>query len=207
MGGILDMNELSAIWLEEIAEGSTAAFSRFYDAYHRLVYRLALQITKETAEAEDLCQDIFMEVLHKADQYDPARGSVEAWLAVRTRCRAMDRLRKRQRIISAEWTEEEVLEEIWSVERESVELAALRRVELEQVKRALQAIPPLQRMAVYGSYVEQRTHREIAELLNRPVGTVKSLIRYGLQNVRKLLDTKNGKEGGSSQHETIKSRT
>lgn len=97
------MNDHSALWLEEIAEGSAAAFRRFYDAYARLVYRLALQMTKDPAEAEDVCQDIFMEVLHKADQYDPARGSVEAWLAVRTRCRAMDRLRKRQRIAAAEW--------------------------------------------------------------------------------------------------------
>lgn len=201
------MNELSAIWLEEIAEGSTAAFGRFYDAYHRQVYRLALQMTKDAAEAEDLCQDIFMEVLHKADQYDPARGSVEAWLAVRTRCRAMDRLRKRQRVMAVEWADDGVPEEMWNAEQESVELAALRRVELEQVKRALQGIPPLQRMAVYGSYVEQRTHREIAELLNRPVGTVKSLIRYGLQNVRRLLEAKHGQEGGGSQHETIKARS
>ena len=90
------MNDHSAMWLEEIAEGSATAFRRFYDTHARLVYRLALQMTKDPAEAEELCQDIFMEVLHKADQYDPARGSVEAWLAVRTRCRAMDRLRKRR---------------------------------------------------------------------------------------------------------------
>lgn len=200
----MGMNDHSALWLEEIAAGSAAAFRRFYDAYARLVYRLALQMTKDPAEAEDVCQDIFMEVLHKADQYDPARGSVEAWLAVRTRCRAMDRLRKRQRIAAAEWNGEALPEMVWSEEQESVELAALRRVELEQVKEALQGIPPLQRMAVYGSYVEQRSHREMAELLNRPVGTVKSLIRYGILNVRRRLDAMNGKEGGGVQHETFK---
>lgn len=150
------MNDHSAMWLEEIAEGSATAFRRFYDTHARLVYRLALQMTKDPAEAEELCQDIFMEVLHKADQYDPARGSVEAWLAVRTRCRAMDRLRKRQRMAEAEWMEEALPETTWGEGQESVELAALRRVELEQVKEALQGIPPLQRMAVYGSYVEQR---------------------------------------------------
>ena len=62
-------------------------------------------------------------------------------------------------------------------------------------KGGASGIPPLQRMAVYGSYVERRSHREMAELLNRPVGTVKSLIRYGIHNVRRRLDAMSGKEG------------
>lgn len=70
----------------------------------------------------------------------------------------------------------------------------------------MKTIPPMQRMAVYGSYVEQMSHREMAELMKRPVGTVKSLIRYGIQNVRKRLDIVSGKEGGGSEHETFKVR-
>ncbi|PAD80252.1 RNA polymerase sigma factor [Paenibacillus campinasensis] len=200
------MNDNPEIWLAEIAEGSAAAFGRFYEAYAKMVYRLAFQFTKDAAEAEDLCQDIFMEVLHKAEQYDPDRGSVEAWLAVRTRCRAMDRLRRKQRLAITEWSEDTLPETLWTGEREAVEVAALRQVELEQVKKALKTIPPMQRMAVYGSYVEQMSHREMAELMKRPVGTVKSLIRYGIQNVRKRLDIVSGKEGGGSEHETFKVR-
>lgn len=200
------MNDNPVVVLQEIAEGSAAAFGRFYEAYARMVYRLAFQFTKNAAEAEDLCQDIFMEVLYKAEQYDPARGSVEAWLAVRTRCRAMDRLRRKQRLSVTEWSEEALPETLWAGEREAVEVAALRKVELEQVKNALKSLPPLQRMAVYGSYVEQLSHREMAKLMNRPVGTVKSLIRYGIQNVRKRLDMVSGKEGGGSEHETCKVR-
>lgn len=69
------VGEHPAEWLAEIADGSAAAFGRFYDNYAQMVYRLALTMTKDPADAEDLCQDIFMEVLHKADQYDPDRGA------------------------------------------------------------------------------------------------------------------------------------
>lgn len=193
-----------AEWLAEIADGSAAAFGRFYDTYAQMVYRLALTMTKDPADAEDLCQDIFMEVLHKADQYDPARGSVEAWLAVRTRSRAMDRLRRKQRMAVCDWNEEELPEPILFSERESVEMAALRRVELDQVKEALRGIPPLQRMAVYGSYVEQLSHREMAEMMKRPVGTIKSLIRYGIHNVRRRLDAPDPREGGEPKHDAYK---
>ncbi|WP_206098289.1 RNA polymerase sigma factor [Paenibacillus ihbetae] len=198
------VGEHPAEWLAEIADGSAAAFGRFYDNYAQMVYRLALTMTKDPADAEDLCQDIFMEVLHKADQYDPDRGSVEAWLAVRTRSRAMDRLRRKQRMTVCDWNEEELPEPILFSERESVEVAALRRVELDQVKEALRAIPPLQRMAVYGSYVEQLSHREMADMMKRPVGTIKSLIRYGIHNVRRRLDAADPKEGGEAKHDAYK---
>lgn len=182
------MERYSALWLAEIAEGSVSAFGRFYDAYAPMVYRIALQMTKDALEAEDLCQEVFLEVMDKADQYDPGRGSVEAWLAVRTRSRAVDRLRKRRRAVETEWSEELLQEARGAEDQETVELSVLRRLEAEQVKRALHALPPLQRMAVYGCYVEQLSHREMSELMKRPLGTVKSLIRYGLKNVRRLLE-------------------
>lgn len=203
------MERYSALWLAEIAEGSVSAFGRFYDAYASMVYRIALQMTKDATEAEDLCQEVFLEVMDKADQYDPGRGSVEAWLAVRTRSRAVDRLRKRRRAAETEWSEELLQEVRGAEDQETVELSVLRRLEVEQVKRALHALPPLQRMAVYGCYVEQLSHREMAELMKRPLGTVKSLIRYGLRNVRRLLeqDASHIQGEGGTQHESIKART
>lgn len=175
-------------WLSQIAEGSAAAFVQFYDAYAPMVYRIAVQLTKDAAEAEDVCQDIFIEVMHKAGQYDAARGSVEAWLTVKTKSRVFDRLRKRKRCQLADWGEE-VLDDLLIPEQgnDPVEMRALQRLELEQVKKALLDIPPLQRMAVYGCYVEQFSHQELAKIMNKPIGTVKSLIRYGIRNMKKQL--------------------
>ncbi|AZK46617.1 RNA polymerase sigma factor [Paenibacillus lentus] len=183
------MKESPECWLAEIAEGSVSAFGRFYDAYAPMVYRLAEQCMKDAAEAEDVCQDVFMEVMDKAGSYNPARGSVEAWLAVRTRSRVIDRLRKQQRwTIAEEWVIDREADILWSSGMESAEYEALRKWEKEQLKQAMLAIPPLQRMALHGSYIEQLSHREIAEYMKKPVGTVKSLIRYGIRNLRRHLD-------------------
>lgn len=153
---------------------------------------------KNAAEAEDVCHDVFMEIMDKAGSYNPARGSVEAWLAVRTRSRALDRLRKQQRwSVAEEWSMDQEADILWSRGMESAEYEALRKWEQEQLKQAMQAIPPMQRMALHGSYIEQLSHREIAEHMKRPVGTVKSLIRYGIRNLRRRLDEMNlGKLGG-----------
>ncbi|GIP57458.1 sigma-70 family RNA polymerase sigma factor [Paenibacillus sp. FSL W8-0186] len=192
------MKESPELWLAEIAEGSVTAFGRFYDAYAPMVYRLAEQCMKNAAEAEDVCHDVFIEIMDKAGSYNPARGSVEAWLAVRTRSRALDRLRKQQRwSVAEEWSMDQEADILWSRGMESAEYEALRKWEQEQLKQAMQAIPPMQRMALHGSYIEQLSHREIAEHMKRPVGTVKSLIRYGIRNLRRRLDEMNlGKLGG-----------
>ncbi|MUG45362.1 RNA polymerase sigma factor [Paenibacillus woosongensis] len=192
------MKESPELWLAEIAEGSVTAFGRFYDAYAPMVYRLAEQCIKNAAEAEDVCHDVFIEIMDKAGSYNPARGSVEAWLAVRTRSRALDRLRKQQRwSVAEEWSMDQEADILWSRGMESAEYEALRKWEQEQLKQAMQAIPPMQRMALHGSYIEQLSHREIAEHMKRPVGTVKSLIRYGIRNLRRRLDEMNlGKLGG-----------
>lgn len=192
------MKESPELWLAEIAEGSVTAFGRFYDAYAPMVYRLAEQCMKNAAEAEDVCHDVFIEIMDKAGSYNPARGSVEAWLVVRTRSRALDRLRKQQRwSVAEEWSMDQEADILWSRGMESAEYEALRKWEQEQLKQAMQAIPPMQRMALHGSYIEQLSHREIAEHMKRPVGTVKSLIRYGIRNLRRRLDEMNlGKLGG-----------
>lgn len=183
------MKESPELWLAEISEGSAAAFGRFYDAYAPMVYRLAEQWMKDAAEAEDVCHDVFMEVMDKAGSYNSARGSVEAWLAVRTRSRSMDRLRKHQRVsVAEEWEMNREADILWSRGIESAEYEALRKWEKERLKEAMQAIPSMQRMALHGSYIEQLSHREIAEHMKKPVGTVKSLIRYGIRNLRRRLD-------------------
>ncbi|GIO63358.1 RNA polymerase sigma factor [Paenibacillus cineris] len=182
------MQDRPEAWLKEIAEGSAPAFDRFYDAFAPMVYRLAEYWMKDRVEAEDVCQEIFIEVMEKAAHYDPERGSVEAWLAVRVRSRAMDRLRQKQRMAALQRTQEESAVMRWQRRLESAELEAFRHLDQEQVRAALRSIPPMQRMALYGSYMMELTHRELAEKMQKPVGTVKSLIRYGIRNLRSRLE-------------------
>lgn len=200
------MEENPVEWLKEIAEGSASAFNRFYDRFAPMVYRLSEYWVKDVIEAEDISQEIFIEVMQRASQYDPERGSVEAWLAVRVRSRAMDRLRKRQRIAAAERGEEELAESVWSLQLESAERAAIRHLEQERVRSAIRSLPALQRLALYGSYMMQLSHRELADRMQKPVGTVKSLIRYGIRNLRLQLQDHQVQhvEEGGEPHAFIK---
>lgn len=185
--------------LQEIANQSVAAFEQFYERYASLVLHIATRTVGDRMEAEDICHDVFLEVWKKADQYDPERGSVEAWLAVKTRTRSLDRLRRKQRWIpSAEQPQPEPLSAVKSTE-ESV----FARLEREALRSALNNIPASQASALHGMYYEEQSQRELSERMNRPLGTVKSLIRYGLANIRKQLSQLGWLEssGGEKKHD------
>lgn len=186
--------------LRDMANGSITAFELFYEKYASLVLHIALRIVKDRMEAEDICHDLFLEVWKKAGQYDPKRGSIEAWLAVKARSRSLDRMRKKQRLPIAS-------EENATLEQASTAAAAeenvLSRLDREVLRQALGKIPPAQARALQGMYYEAKTQRELAANMNRPLGTVKSLIRYGLDNIRKQLSQSGWLEslGGERKHE------
>ncbi|WP_346773937.1 sigma-70 family RNA polymerase sigma factor [Brevibacillus sp. SYP-B805] len=180
-----DHHEQSLRLLREIGQGSAAAFEQFYEQYAALVYQIAQRMMGDPMEAEDLCHDIFLEVYRTAGQYDPARGSIEAWLAVKTRSRCLDRLRRMKRDRLHDWDAAGLP---WTASESSPEEQVLKKLERETVREVLDTIPQAQREAVYGMYFQAKSHRELAEKLERPLGTVKSLIRYGLINVRKQLN-------------------
>lgn len=186
--------------LDEMRSGSLAAFERFYEHFASLVFQIAYKMTGDRMEAEDVCHDVFLEIFHKADQYDPARGSLEAWLAVRTKSRALDRMRKKQRVKLEPVKAERVESAEFPI---STEERVVTRLEREAVLTALSNIPDPQRTAVYGMYYEFKTQRELSQKLHRPLGTVKSLIRYGLNSLRKELRAAGWMEsaGGAGKHE------
>ena len=83
--------------LHRLAAGDLAALDALYRQFAATVYQIAFHIVQDAAEAEDVCHDVFLELLQHPDRYDPERGSLQAWLAVKTKSRAIDRLRKKQR--------------------------------------------------------------------------------------------------------------
>jgi len=186
--------------LGEIAAGSMDAFERFYEQYSPLVLHIALQTVGDRMEAEDVCHDIFLEVWKKAAQFDPKRGSVEAWLAVKARTRCLDRLRRKQRLRIAP-ADDPCLERMNA--EATIEENVFRKMEREVLQNALSSIPAAQARALRGMYVEAQTQREISEQMKRPLGTVKSLIRYGLANMRKQLCQLGWLEpsGGEKKHD------
>ncbi|KJE28200.1 RNA polymerase sigma factor, sigma-70 family protein [Geobacillus kaustophilus] len=182
--------------LAEIAEGSRAAFDRFYEKYAPMVYHIALRIVGDEAEAEDVSHDVFLEILQKPHQFDPKRGSVQAFLAVKTKSRSLDRLRKKRDLLASR-LEEAALKE------KGAEFYFLRQLEQQVIIDALTHLPEEQRQAIIHFYFHGETHREIAAAMNKPLGSVKSLIRYGLRNLRKQKELFRWMEAGrgEKQHE------
>lgn len=186
--------------LREIANGSVSAFELFYERYASLVLHIATRIVGDQMEAEDICHDIFLEVWKKADQYDPQRGSVEAWLAVKARTRSLDRLRRTQRMLLDPVDHSQIETSSTDVPTEE---KVLLRLDREALLKALGKIPASQARAVHGMYFEAQSHHELSERMKRPLGTVKSLIRYGLGNIRKQLCQLGWLEpsGGEKKHD------
>lgn len=173
--------------IEQIVAGSQKAFNQFYESHISFVFQIAIKILQDQTEAEDICHDIFLDVYQNPKKYNKNKGSIKAWLAVKTRSRCIDMLRKKKPVL---------INKLESLETEKdikAELHVLKRIENDILLEALRHIPKKQREVIYGMYFESKTQRELAVSLNKPIGTIKSLVRYGLKNLRKqkvLLDWK-----------------
>jgi len=167
--------------LRRIAGGDPSAFGELYRRFAPTVYHIALNILQDAAEAEDVCHDVFLELMQHPDRFDPDRGTLQAWLAVKAKSRAIDRLRRQQRqSAAAPWREP-------SPHRDPTGEAVVGRLEREQLHEALNRLPAGQRDAITATYLNAMTHQEWARVSGHPLGTVKSRIRYGLKNIRKNL--------------------
>jgi RNA polymerase sigma-70 factor (ECF subfamily) len=150
-----------------------------YDRHSSVVYSVALRILQDTGAAEDVLQDIFMQLWRNPGAFDANRGNMAAWLAVIARHRAIDALRRRR--------PENSFEEVVVVVESDLAGDADRSRAMEKVRGALAVMPPPQRSALEMAYFEGLTHVEIAEKTGEPLGTIKTRIRAGLLSLRKVL--------------------
>ena len=171
--------------IRRMAEGDADACGRFYDRYARLVYPLILRIVGEPADAADILQEVFWEAWQAAARYDPARGSPEAWIVIRARTRAIDRLRAVRR--RSETFVAPLDEGLAAAPPESGGDAAERAADRAVVAAMLDRLPEHQREAIELAYYGGLTQTEIAERLKQPLGTVKTRIRLGLERLREMM--------------------
>lgn len=161
--------------LSRLLTGDHAALGEFYDRYAGLVNGLALRILRNGAEAEEVVQEVFVQIWRQAVRYDAERGSIEAWICTMARTRALDRLRRRV-----------------SRREEPGEAApgpsdVPKTVEALAVRKALESLSEDQRKALELAYYEGLTQSEIAERLGQPLGTVKTRIRTAMMRLRDVL--------------------
>ena len=148
-----------------------------YDRYSSIVYAVALRVLGDTGAAEDVVQEVFLQLWRNPGAFDSSRGNLGAWLAVIARNRAIDGLRKRR-------PETDIADMVVSVEPDMAGDAERARV-VEKVRGALGTMPTAQRSALEMAYFEGLTHIEIAAKTGEPLGTIKTRIRTGLLALRK----------------------
>ncbi len=169
--------------LHAIARGDEVALARLYDSYRVILFGLMLRILHSRQEAEDVLQDVFLQVWNRAADFDETRGRPFTWLVTLARSRAIDRLRSlgsRERV--AQNAAREVIEETSDAMED-----AIRSEEGRVVRHALQELPEDQRHALELAYFEGLTQSEIASQLETPLGTVKTRMRSGMTKLRELL--------------------
>jgi RNA polymerase sigma-70 factor (ECF subfamily) len=176
-----------AAWVARASQGDETALATLYDVHSRAVYSLALRIVGDEADAEDVLLDVFDQAWRQAGRYDARRGTVAAWLLNLARSRAIDRLRaRRARPDSGAATADDALASLPAHVTDPGDALAASR-DAEKVRRALNELPVLQRLAIELAYFEGLTQSEIAERLEQPLGTVKTRIRNGLLKLREVL--------------------
>ena len=174
--------------LRRVVDRDSGGLGTLYDRHGRAVFSLALRILGDESDAEEVTQDVFAQAWRRAGQYDASRGTVAAWLLVMARTRAIDRFRARRVRPEGSVHEDEglTLQQLpaTSPDAASEMLAAERG---QRVRRALEDLPFLQRVAIELAYFEGLSQREIAERLEQPLGTVKTRMRLGLLKLRDAL--------------------
>lgn len=180
---IVDRETLESLMLLT-QKGDAAAFARLYDHIAPNVLGLSLQILHDQAQAEEVTQEVFIEVWQHAADFDPAKGSAKAWILRRARLRAIDRVRSAIATLKRDDREAFL---VASIRKESVEDEALRNVQRHAVRTALEIMGEPHKTAILLAYFGDMTHAELAEATGVPLGTAKTRVRDGLRKLEKIL--------------------
>ncbi|MFP4149022.1 MAG: ECF RNA polymerase sigma factor SigK [Nitriliruptoraceae bacterium] len=167
--------------LAAVARGDQAAFAALYDRIAPLVHGVVRRVVRDPAQSEEVTQEVLVELWRTAVRFDPDRGTARAWILTMAHRRAIDRVRSEQssrdrtaRVAGREHTRpfDDVAEQVET------------SLEHDRVRTALATLTDLQRQAVELAYYQGYTYREVAELLDTPLGTIKTRMRDGLIRLR-----------------------
>ena len=163
--------------LDGLRRGDEAAMAALFDRYSKVVYSVALRVLRDPAAAEDVLQEIFMQVWRSPGSFLETKGSLGGWLAVVARNRSIDTLRRRRPT--------DQVEEISLASPFNLADEAERNRMMERARAAIVKLPAEQRKTLEMAFFDGLTHTEIAEMTGDPLGTVKTRIRSALLSLRK----------------------
>ena len=168
-----------AALLALVQRGDEGAMASLFDRYSKIVYSVALRVLRDPASAEDVLQEVFMQIWRNPNSFIATRGSLGGWLAVVARNRSIDALRRKK---PSEPVDEMVMASSYNLANE-----AERNSLMEKARATIVQLPPEQRKTLEMAFFDGLTHSEIAEMTGDPLGTVKTRIRSALASLRKAL--------------------
>jgi RNA polymerase sigma-70 factor, ECF subfamily len=163
------------------------AFATLYDRHSRAAFSLAYRMMGERQASEDLAQDAFLKVWRGASSYRADRGSVRTWILSIVHNRGIDQIRSRA---SRRRTEERIEASAPRSQPSEAFAETLRNSQRDQVREALDTLPPEQLKILELAYFSGYTHVEISDLLGLPLGTVKGRMRLGLKKIRDYFESR-----------------
>jgi RNA polymerase sigma-70 factor, ECF subfamily len=178
-GALSDLELMNAIQAED-----PEALSQLYDRYNGILKALILRVVHNEAEADDLLQEIFMEIWNQAKNFSSQKGKPLGWMVTLARRRAIDGLRKKQAYARAEerlQNETEQQPDAWAhnTTEEEIVLSDTR----ELIRKVIAGLPPAQQQAIDLAFFRGMSQREIAAKTNTPLGTVKTRLELGLKKI------------------------
>jgi RNA polymerase sigma-70 factor (ECF subfamily) len=174
-----------AALVQQLLRRDVRAFEQLYDRHSRIVYGLVLRILQQGSTAEEVVQDVFLQLWRNASRYQASRGPFVPWLLTLARNRALDTLRLKSERQRRREDQTEELPQIAQAPQYEQALDEKRRAEV--VRSLMSSLSAPQKKAIELAYFEGLSHSEIAEALHEPLGTVKSWIRNGLIRLKEGL--------------------
>ena len=167
--------------MARVARGDSAAFAQLYDLMAPRVYGLIRRVLRNPAQSEEVTQEVMVEIWRTATRYDADRGSLTSWILTMAHRRAIDRVRSEQ---SSSDREQAVAAASSTTEYDEVAEKVTSNLEVEQVRHCLGSLTELQRESVTLAYYGGYSYREVAELLDAKLATIKARMRDGLIRLR-----------------------
>jgi RNA polymerase sigma-70 factor (ECF subfamily) len=176
-----------ATLVDRLLQKDVGAFEELYDRHSRIVYALVVRILQQAPTAEEVVQDVFLQLWRNAAQYQATRGPFVPWLLTLARNRALDHLRLKS---EKQRRREDQTGELPAISQApEYEKALDERRRAERVRTLIGTLSAPQKKAIEMAYFEGLSHSEIANALQEPLGTVKSWIRNGLLRLKEGLQT------------------
>ena len=171
--------------IHRIASGDRSMFAELFDRHSPVVLGVLMKMLGRRDLAEEILQDAFLQAWNEASRYRPERGSVRGWLLMIARSRAIDILRSNR----SRSQREKLISDPNSVEEPIGPIELEQKQDRARVLDALQALSPEQRQCIQLAFWDGLTHRQVAQQLDQPLGTVKSRILLGMNKLRDALST------------------